>query len=146
MEGILIGGPDAERLPLNQSLDATLESVGACRIRIGERSNAGAQARFEAPDAALTEKIEDRLWAIHDENTEFVTRAMEAGTALTRIFEERRRQRRHLDRRHVRRPIMSRSPAPIRCSTAPEFWTGRIARCRRFRRRSSPRTRAWCSA
>ena len=24
-------------------------------------------------------RIEDRLWAIHDENTEFVTRAMEAG-------------------------------------------------------------------
>ena len=88
MEGILIGGPDAERLPLNQSLEATLESIGACRIRTGERSKAGTQARFEAPDAALTEKIEDRLWAIHDENTEFVTRAMEAGTALTSMFEQ----------------------------------------------------------
>ena len=32
----------------------------------------------------MAEKIEDRLWAIHDENTEFVTRAMEAGTALTK--------------------------------------------------------------
>jgi methyl-accepting chemotaxis protein len=88
MEGILIAGPDAERLPLNQSLNATLEGVGACRIRIIERSKAGAQARFEAPDAALSEKIEDRLWSIHDENTEFVIRAMEAGTALTRIFED----------------------------------------------------------
>ncbi len=54
MEGILIGGPDAERLPLNQSLKATLESIGACRIRTGERSTAGTQARFEAPDAELT--------------------------------------------------------------------------------------------
>jgi methyl-accepting chemotaxis protein len=88
MEGILIGGPNAERLPPNESLAATLEGVGACKIRIGERTKAGAQARFEAPDAALREKIEDRLWAIHDENTEFVTRAMEAGTALTRIFED----------------------------------------------------------
>jgi methyl-accepting chemotaxis protein len=88
MAGILIGGPDAERLPLNQSLEATLESIGACRIRNRERSKAGTQARFEAPDAALTEKIEDRLWAIHDENTEFVTRAMEAGTALTSLFEQ----------------------------------------------------------
>src|SRR6202790_5112028 len=34
MEGILICGPDAEKLPLNESLNATLESVGACRIRI----------------------------------------------------------------------------------------------------------------
>jgi methyl-accepting chemotaxis protein len=88
MQGILIGGPDAERLPLNQSLEATLESIGACRIRTGERSKAGTQARFEAPDAELAEKIEDRLWAIHDENTEFVTRAMEAGTALTSLFEQ----------------------------------------------------------
>ena len=88
MEGILICGPDAEGLPLNESLEATLQSVGACRIRVTEHSKAGARARFEAPDAELAEKIEDKLWSIHDENTEFITRAMEAGTALTRIFED----------------------------------------------------------
>ncbi len=87
MEGILICGPDAERLPQHQTLNATLQDIGACRVRIGERSNAGAQARFEAVNAELNEKIEDKLWAIRDENTEFVTRAMEAGAALTRIFE-----------------------------------------------------------
>jgi methyl-accepting chemotaxis protein len=86
-ESILICGPDAQTLPLNQTLNATLESVGACRIRLGDRSKSGAQARFEAPGAELREKIEDKLWSIHDENTESVTRAMEAGTALTRIFE-----------------------------------------------------------
>ncbi len=88
MEAILISGADAGRLPLHQSLNAAIEGVGACRIRITEHSKAGVQARFEAPDAALSETIEDRLWAIRDENTEFVTRAMEAGTALTRIFED----------------------------------------------------------
>jgi methyl-accepting chemotaxis protein len=88
MEGILICGPQAERLPQNETLNAALESVGACRVRIHDTSKAGAQARFEAPDAALSEKIEDKLWSIHDENTEFVTRAMEAGTALTKIFED----------------------------------------------------------
>ena len=62
--------------------------VGACRLRITEHTKAGAQARFEAPDAALREKIDDKMWAIREENTEFVTRAMEAGTALTRIFED----------------------------------------------------------
>jgi methyl-accepting chemotaxis protein len=88
MEGVLVCGPDAERLPLNQTLNATLESVGACRIRLTEHSTAGARALFESPDAELAEKIEDKLWSIHDENTEFVTRAMEAGTALTRMFED----------------------------------------------------------
>jgi methyl-accepting chemotaxis protein len=88
MEGVLICGPDAERLPHNESLNATIESIGGCRIRITEHSKAGAQARFERLDAELAEKVEDRLWMIRDENTEFVTRAMEAGVALTRMFED----------------------------------------------------------
>ncbi len=87
-ESILICGPDAPTLPLNQTLDVTLEGIGACKIRIGDHSKTGAQARFEAPDAELSEKIEDRLWLIHDANTEAVTRAMQAGTALTKIFED----------------------------------------------------------
>ena len=87
-EGILICGPDAGRLPVNASLNASLANIGPCRIRVNERSKAGAQARFETPTAELNEKIEDQLWAINDENIEFVTRAMEAGAALTRIFED----------------------------------------------------------
>jgi methyl-accepting chemotaxis protein len=87
-ETILISGPDAERLPQNTSLGATLLDVGACKLRISEFSKAGARAWFEAPTAELRGNIEDKMWAIHDENTEFVTRAMEAGAALTRIFEQ----------------------------------------------------------
>ncbi|MBR1023406.1 methyl-accepting chemotaxis protein [Bradyrhizobium viridifuturi] len=87
MDGIPIGGPDAEKLPAHETLSARLQDIGACRIRIGDRSKAGCQARFEAANAELREKIEDRMWAIHEENTEFVTRAMEAGHALSKIFE-----------------------------------------------------------
>lgn len=93
IDGILIGGPDAARLPLNETLNATLHAIGACRIRITEHAKAGAQAHFEAADAALKERIEDKLWSIQDENTESVTRAMEAGRALTRIFEDAVRSR-----------------------------------------------------
>src|SRR6185312_1336691 len=87
MDGILVSGADAERLAQGQSFEATLQDVGACHIRIGERSKAGAQARFERVNAALTEKIEDKLFAIQDDNTEAVTRAMEAAAALKKIFE-----------------------------------------------------------
>jgi len=87
MGGILVSGADAEALVQGQSFNATLEHVGACRIRIVQRSKAGTHAQFERPDAALIEKIEDRLWSIQDDNTEAVTRAMEAGAALTKIFE-----------------------------------------------------------
>jgi methyl-accepting chemotaxis protein len=87
MGGILVGGAAAEALTQGQSFEATLQDVGACRIRIVQRSKAGAHAQFETPDAALNEKIEDKLWSIQDDNTEAVTRALEAGAALTKIFE-----------------------------------------------------------
>jgi methyl-accepting chemotaxis protein len=87
MGGILVSGADAEALAQGQSFNATLQDIGACRIRIVQQSKAGAHAQFERPDAALTEKIEDKLWSIQDDNTEAVTRAMEAGVALKKIFE-----------------------------------------------------------
>ena len=87
MGGILVGGANAEALAQGESFSATLADVGACRIRIVQRSSAGAHAQFERPDAVLTEKIEDKLWSIQDDNTEAVTRAIEAGVALTKIFE-----------------------------------------------------------
>jgi methyl-accepting chemotaxis protein len=85
--GILVSGTGAEALAQGQSFDAVLEHVGACKIRIVQRSKAGTHAQFDRPDAALIEKIEDMLWSIQDDNTEAVTRAMEAGAALTKIFE-----------------------------------------------------------
>src|SRR5580693_1068673 len=61
LENILIGGPGAAKLPLGQMLNATLEGIGDCKIRSGERSNAGVQASFTSRDAAFVEKIEDKL-------------------------------------------------------------------------------------
>lgn len=87
LAGILIGGSGAQAIPLHQDLKATLQDIGACIVRVTERTAAGAQAAFVAPDAALKDKIEDKIWSIHDANTEFVTRAMEAGDAITKIFE-----------------------------------------------------------
>ncbi len=86
MDGMLIGGPDAARLPLHEVMSAEFGDVGACRLRIDMHDKGGAQARFIAPDAQFISRIEDRLWAIHDENMEFVTRALEAGVTLNKIF------------------------------------------------------------
>ncbi|QLH73817.1 methyl-accepting chemotaxis protein [Rhodopseudomonas palustris] len=87
MDGVLISGPSAAALTTGQQLSAELQDIGACSIRIAEHGKAGALALFVAPDAALQNRIEDRLWAIRDENTEFVTRAIEAGHELSKIFE-----------------------------------------------------------
>ncbi|RQH13969.1 methyl-accepting chemotaxis protein [Bradyrhizobium sp. RP6] len=88
MDGVLIGGADAGRLAPQAMIEGTLEDIGACRLRVVEQSKAGARAQFVGASAALGEKIEDKLWSIHEENTELVTRAMEAGNALTKIFEQ----------------------------------------------------------
>jgi methyl-accepting chemotaxis protein len=87
-QGLLISGPGAASLPLHQSLQARLENIGAIRIRIDEQAKSGAHARFEGLSQDLTEKIEDQLWAIREENIEFVTRALEAGVTLNKIFED----------------------------------------------------------
>ncbi len=87
MAGILISGAGTDNIPHNQVLKAKLEGIGSCDIRVTERTSAGAQAEFMSPHAALKGKIEDKVWSIHDENTEFVTRAMEAGDVVTKIFE-----------------------------------------------------------
>jgi len=88
LDGILISGPEAEKLAQGQSFDATLQDIGDCRVRVGDKTKGGTQAQFERPAAATIEKIEDKLWALQDANTEAVARAMEAGRALTRIFED----------------------------------------------------------
>jgi methyl-accepting chemotaxis protein len=88
LDGILISGLEAETLVHGQSFDGTLAEIGDCRIRIGEKTKGGTQAQFERPAAATIEKIEDKIWALQDANTEAVTRAMEAGRALTKIFED----------------------------------------------------------
>lgn len=87
VEGILIGGAGAAAIPLHDVLKATLEDIGACSIRVTGHTAGGAHAEFVSSDAALRDRIEDKVWSIHDENTEFVTRAMEAGDAITKIFE-----------------------------------------------------------
>lgn len=88
MDGVLIGGADAGRLAPQTIIDGTLEGVGACRLRVIEQSKTGARTQFVSPNAELREKVEDKLWSIHEENTELVTRAMEAGNALTKLFEQ----------------------------------------------------------
>ena len=88
MDGILIGGADAAKLALHETVNGLLEDLGACRLRVTEQSKVGVRAQFQAASAELREKIEDKLWSIHEQNTELVTRAMEAASELTRIFEQ----------------------------------------------------------
>ncbi len=127
MDGILIGGPDAEKLPAHETLSATLQDIGACRIRIGECSKSGSQARFEAASVELRDKIEDRMWAIHEENAELVTRAMRGGRRAEQDLRDRIGQRRDHAGARCSIPTTSRSPGtnPVQYRTKMLDWADR---------------------
>lgn len=84
--GLLIAGPGIDALPTHQPINATVAEIGACKIRILSHGELGSQAEFVSPRADLLEVIDDRLFALHDENAEGVARAMEAGVRINRIF------------------------------------------------------------
>ncbi len=83
-KGLLITGPAATTLPKQAIVQAQLAGIGDCRIRVIEQTTLGARAEFTSVD---TEKIEDALYAIHDENSEAIARAMQTGEALNALFE-----------------------------------------------------------
>ncbi len=82
--GMLIVTPQASRMPLERTLQATIQSIGACGIRIVEQTEHGLHSEFTGLDAKARAAIEEQLWAIREENAEFVSRALEAGEAISK--------------------------------------------------------------
>ncbi|HVV39520.1 MAG TPA: methyl-accepting chemotaxis protein [Nitrobacter sp.] len=85
-QGLLIAEGDTARLPVNATLSAAIDGIGPCRLRVAEQTDLGAQAQFIGLDAATLDAIEDKLFALHDENAEGIARAMEAGVTINKIF------------------------------------------------------------
>ncbi|TAK48401.1 MAG: methyl-accepting chemotaxis protein [Xanthobacteraceae bacterium] len=86
--GMLLTGPGTQDLPVGETLKARVEEIGACTIRVIEKSQIGAQTEFVAQDKTLLTAVEEKIWSIREENSELVTRAMEAGNVIARIFNE----------------------------------------------------------
>ncbi len=83
---MLIAEGDAAKLPAGQTLTAEIAGIGACKIRVTEHTEFGAETEFVGLDAETLDRIEDKLFALHDENAEGVARAMEAGVTINKIF------------------------------------------------------------
>jgi methyl-accepting chemotaxis protein len=86
--GMLLVTAQAERVPLEQKLRATVQSIGTCGLRIVKRTEHGLQSEFADLDAATRAAIDEQLWAIREENAEFVNRALEAGEAISKLFND----------------------------------------------------------
>ena len=83
---LLIAEGDAAKLPAGQTLTAEIAGIRACKIRVAEHTEFGAETEFVGLDAETLDRIEDKLFALHDENAEGVARAMEAGVTINKIF------------------------------------------------------------
>jgi methyl-accepting chemotaxis protein len=87
-EGMLIVTPLADRIPLERSLQATVQSIGRCGIRIVKQTEHGLQSQFTDLGRDARAPVEEQLWAIREENAEFVNRALEAADAINKTFNE----------------------------------------------------------
>jgi methyl-accepting chemotaxis protein len=86
--GMLIVTPQPDRIPLERALPATVQSIGACRIRIVKQAESGLQSQFADLSQTTRAAIEEQLWAIREENAEFVKRALEAAGAINTLFND----------------------------------------------------------
>jgi methyl-accepting chemotaxis protein len=85
--GMLVHMSDDARIRDNDAIEIDIAGLGHCAARIVERSKAGLQLEFIQPGEALRNAVENKLWAIREENSEFVARAMEAGKNVCRRIE-----------------------------------------------------------
>lgn len=84
---VLVEGKDLATLPIGETLTAAGAQLGECRLRVCEHTDLGTLLTFASSNTAQTERIEDLLFAIHDENTECVARAMDAAGRICALFE-----------------------------------------------------------
>ena len=65
-----------------------VQSIGTCGIRVVKQAEHGLQSQFTDLGRTTREAIEEQLWAIREENAEFVNRALEAGDAISKLFND----------------------------------------------------------
>jgi methyl-accepting chemotaxis protein len=86
--GMLIVAPQPDRIPPERNLRATVEQIGTCGIRIIKQVEHGLLSQFTDLNQTTREAIDEQLWAIREENAEFVNRALEAGEAIGKLFND----------------------------------------------------------
>jgi methyl-accepting chemotaxis protein len=86
--GMLIVTPQAHRIPLEKTLQASIESIGRCGLRVMKQTEHGLQSQFADLEEKTRAAIEDKLWAIREENADFVKRALEAGDAISKALND----------------------------------------------------------
>lgn len=86
--GMMLGGESSKDLPLNVAMNANVIGIGACKLRVLDRSHVGTHCEFVDPSDAFRTAVEEKIWAIRDDNSDVVNRALEAGQKITKMFND----------------------------------------------------------
>ncbi len=86
--GVLVRLSQQRELELGAILDARIATVGACRLRLVNRSALGLHLKFEQLDAAAQAALTGKLAQIRSDNTEFIDRAIAAAGQIAAGFED----------------------------------------------------------
>ena len=85
--GMLARATGAEAAPIGSVMSAQLDGVGACRVRLVNRSPLGLHLEFAEMGSEVRAHLERKLVAIREENRAFTSHAIDAANAIARALE-----------------------------------------------------------
>jgi methyl-accepting chemotaxis protein len=85
--GALIRLDNAESLVAGVILEATIEGIGATRVRIANKSSLGLHLEFVEMGSTVRTSLERKLTSIREENREIISRAVDAANDISGLLE-----------------------------------------------------------
>jgi methyl-accepting chemotaxis protein len=86
--GALVRTDNAKMLAPGEIAHATLDSIGATRVRVANISSLGLHLEFLEMSSAVRAVLERRLSSIREENREIISRAVDVANEISRALED----------------------------------------------------------
>ncbi|MGB7099244.1 MAG: methyl-accepting chemotaxis protein [Xanthobacteraceae bacterium] len=85
--GALIRVDNPEPIAVGAILEATVDEIGATRIRVANKSPLGLHLEFSEMGSSARANLEGKLASIREENREIISRAVDAANDISRLLE-----------------------------------------------------------
>ncbi len=85
--GALMRGPEIGTATIGEVVTANIASIGACTMRVVNRSHLGLHLQFVDLDVHVRAALEKKLTAITADNQEFIDLAIDSANTISRTFE-----------------------------------------------------------
>ena len=85
--GALVRVDNPEPIAVGAILEATVDEIGATRIRVANKSPLGLHLEFSEMGSSARANLERKLASIREENREIISRAVDAANDISRLLE-----------------------------------------------------------